>query len=110
MVLIMITSWISQGKEHMVGEKYTEVMREYPGESFEKAVLPLAVVSSENGTKVISIVSVKEGEYEKAIKRITKRMLSLSSVVNLNYQIDTLLSGKEALGLIGLGIPKKLPM
>ena len=110
MVLIMITSWIPQGKETIVGKKYTEVMREYPGESFEKAVLPLGVVSIEKSTKVISIVSVKEGEYEKAIKRITKRMLSLSSLVDLNYQIETLLSGKEALDLIGLGIPKKLPM
>lgn len=106
----MITSWIPQGKEHLVGEKYVEVMREYPGESFEKAVLPLGVVSIEKGTKVISIVSVKEGEYEKAIKRISKRMLSLSRVVDFNYQIETLLSGKEALDLIGLGIPKTLPM
>jgi len=110
MVLIMITSWIPQGKESIVGKKYTEVMREYPGESFEKAVLPLGVVSADKNTKVISIVSIKEGEYEKAIKRITKRMLSLSTVANLNYQIETLLSGKEALDLIGLGIPKKLPM
>ena len=110
MVLIMITSWIPQGKEHIVGKKYTEVMREYPGESFEKAVLPLGVVPTEKGTKVLSIVSVKEGEYEKAIKRITKRMLSLSSVANLSYQIETLLTGKEALDLIGLGIPKKTPM
>ena len=110
MVLIMVTSWIPQGKEDIVGKKYIEVMREYPGESFEKAVLPLGVVPTEKGTKVISIVSVKEGEYEKAIKRITKRMLSLSSVADLNYQIETLLSGKEALDLIGLGIPTKLPM
>jgi hypothetical protein len=106
----MITSWIPQGKETIVGKKYTEVMREYPGESFEKAVLPMGVVSTEKSTKVISIVSVKEGEYERAIKRITKRMLSLSTVADLNYQIETLLSGKEALDLIGLGIPKKLPM
>lgn len=41
MVLIMITSWIPQGKETIVGKKYTEVMREYPGENFEKVVLPL---------------------------------------------------------------------
>lgn len=106
----MITSWIPQGKETVVGKKYSEVMREYPGESFEKAVLPMGVVSTEKSTKVISIVSVKEGEYGKAIKRITKRMLSLSTIADLNYQIETLLSGKEALDLIGLGIPKKLPM
>lgn len=110
MVLIMTTTWIPQGKEVEIGEKYLNVMREYPGESFEKAVLPLGVISTKKGTKVVSIVKVKQGQYEKAIHRITKRLLSLSKVGGIKYQIETLLSGNEALSLIGLGIPQQVPM
>ena len=110
MVLIMITSWIPQGKETEVGENYLEVMHEFPGKSFEKSVLPLGVVSTKEGTKVVSIIKVEEGSYEKAINRITKRMLKLSSSNGLKYQIETLLSGIEALSLIGLQVPKQLPM
>lgn len=106
----MTTTWIPQGKEVEIGKKYFDVMREYPGESFEKAVLPLGVVSNKKGTKVISIVKIKEGQYEKAINRITKRLLTLSKVTGINYQIETLLSGQEALSLIGLQIPQQVPM
>ena len=110
MVLIMTTTWIPQGKEVEIGEKYLNIMREIPGESFEKSVLPLGVISTKEGTKVISIVKIKEGQYEKAINRVTKRLLKLSSVNGLKYQIETLLSGQEALSLIGLGIPQQVPM
>ena len=107
MVLIMTTSWIPQGKEMLVGEKYLDVMREFPGERYEKSVLPLGVVSSKEGTKVISIVKVKEGQYEKAINRITQRLLRLSAIDGIKYQIETLLSGNEALSLIGLNLPEQ---
>ena len=108
MVLIMTTSWVPQGKEMLVGEKYLDVMREVPGEKYEKSVLPLGVVSTKEGTKVISIVQVKEGLYEKAINRITKRLLKLSAIEGIRYQIETLLSGKEALSLIGLDVPQQM--
>ncbi|MBN1800615.1 MAG: hypothetical protein JW891_03865 [Candidatus Lokiarchaeota archaeon] len=110
MVLIMITTWIPQGKEAKAGAKYIEVMREHESKPFEKGVLPLGVVSAKKGTKVLSIVKIKEGRYEEAIKLITKRLLGLSSVEGLHYKIETMLDGEEALSLIGLGIPKQVPM
>ena len=110
MVLIMTTSWVPQGSEKEAGEKYIEVMREFPAESFEKSVLPLGVIASKEGTKVISIVKVKKGNYEQAVSLIIKRLLSLSKIEGFHYQIETLLSGNEALSLIGLGIPTQVPM
>ncbi|MFX1276060.1 MAG: hypothetical protein ACFFAT_13515 [Promethearchaeota archaeon] len=106
----MTTSWVPQGKETQAGEKYIEVMREFPAESFEKAVLPLGVMATKEGTKVISIVKVKKGNYESAVTLITKRLLNLSKIEGFRYQVETLLSGNEALSLIGLGIPKQVPM
>lgn len=110
MVMIMITTWIPQGKEAKAGAKYIEVMRKHEAESFEKGVLPLGVVPTKKGTKVVSIVKIKKGCYEKAINLVTKRLLGLSSVEGLRYQIETLIAGEEALSLVGLGIPKQLPM
>lgn len=110
MVLIMTTTLIPQGKEKLVGEKYLEIMRKYPGEVFEKAVLPLGVISSQEGTKVYSIVKINEGQYENAIHRITKRLIQISQIEGVKYKIETLLSGDEALSLIGLSIPASLPM
>ena len=110
MVLIMTTSWVPHGKEFESGEKYLEVMRQFPAESFEKAVLPLGVVPTKEGTKVVSIVKVKKGNYEAAVSLIAKRMLTLSSLEGLHYQIETLFSGDEALSLIGLALPQELPM
>ncbi|MFX1238494.1 MAG: hypothetical protein ACFFAS_11095 [Promethearchaeota archaeon] len=106
----MITTWIPQGKEAQAGAKYLDVMREHEAESFEKKVLPLGVVSTKHGTKVVSIVKIKKGCYEKAISLVMKRLLGLSSVEGLHYKIETLLAGEEALSLVGLGIPKQLPM
>ncbi len=110
MVLIMTTTWIPQGKETEVGERYLKVMREIPKESFEKAVLPLGVISTKEGTKVINIVKVKKGEYENAIHLITKRMLKLSSIEGIHYQTETLLSGNAAMELISIAIPQEMIM
>ena len=110
MVLIMTTTWIPQGKETEAGERYLKVMREYPKEPFEKAILPLGVISTKEGTKVINIVDVKKGQYERAINIITKRMLQLSCIKGLHYQMETLLSGDEALSLISIAIPQEMIM
>lgn len=111
MVIIMITTWIPQGKEKETGNKYINVINQFPSKSFEKAILPLGVTSTKKGTKVISLIEVKEGNYEKGLNLVTKRMLNLSELEGgVKYEIDTLMSGKEAMSIIDLGMPKKPPM
>lgn len=110
MVIVMITTWIPQGEEERAGKKYIDVIHQMPSESFEKPLLPLGVVATKEGTKVISIIEVKEGNYEKGLSLITKRMLKLSEIDGIHYEIETLMSGKEAMSIIGLGMPKALPM
>ncbi len=102
----MITTWISQGNEKEVGNKYVEIINQMPSQSFEKALLPLGVTSTKEGTKVISLIEVKGGHYEKGLNLIMKRMLTLSEVKGIKYEIETLMSGKEAMSIIELDMPK----
>jgi hypothetical protein len=106
----MITTWIPQGKEKEAGSKYIDVINRIPSKSFEKAILPLGVISKRDGTKVISIVEVKDGNYEKGLNLIMKRMLALSEMNEIHYEVETLMSGEEAMSIIDLGMPKTLPM
>lgn len=110
-MIIMITTWIPQGKEKEAGRKYIDVINQLPSKSFEKAILPLGVTSTKKGTKTISLIKVEEGSYEQALNLVTKRMLNLSELEGrITYEIETLMSGEEAMSIIGLGMPKKLPM
>lgn len=107
----MITTYIPQGIEKEAGKKYIDVIHQFPSESFEKAILPLAVTSTKKGTKTISLIEVKEGNYEEALNLVTKRMLNLAELEGrITYEIETLMSGEEAMSIIGLGMPQKLPM
>lgn len=107
----MITTWIPQGDEKEAGNRYINVINQFPSKSFEKAILPLGVTSTKEGTKVLSLIEVKEGNYEKALNLVSKRMLNLSELEGgIKYKIETLMSGKEAMSIIDLGMPKKPPM
>ena len=105
MVMIMTTTWYPHGKEKQVGEIFVELKDRLPTEHFEEPILSLGICATKDGIKAISIDKIKDGHYEKALRLITKRMLEFSSIKGFKYEIETLMSGSEAMSLIGLGVP-----
>lgn len=106
-MLIMTTTWIPYGKESKSGKKYLEVMKKYPTDkSSEKTILLIGASATEVGMRVISITEAKKGKFEEAMKLETKRMLEFSSIEGISYKIETLLSGTEAMSMLGLTMPE----
>jgi len=106
MVLVMVTSWFPPGKAAEAGKKYLEVMKKYPTESFEKAVLLIGVRATKDGMKSISITEAKKGDLEKVLNIEMKRMLMFGAIEGFKYDIETYLSGAEAMPMVGLGMPE----
>ncbi len=106
MVLIMVTSWFPPSKSAEAGKKYLEVMKKYPMESFEKPVLLVGARATKDGMKTISITEAKKGDLEKLLNIEMKRMLMFGAVEGFRYEIETYLSGAEAMPMVGLGMPE----
>lgn len=103
--MIMTTTWYPHGKEREAGEIFVELKNKLPTKHFEEPILSIGVSATRDGIKVISIDKIKEGQYEKALRLITKRMLEFTNIKGFKYEIETLLTGSEAMSLIGLGVP-----
>ncbi len=106
MVLVMVTSWFPPGKAAEAGKKYLEVMKKYPAESFEKPVLLIGVRATKDGIKSISITEAKKGDLEKVLNIEMKRMLMFGAIGGFRYEIETYISGVEAMSMVGLGMPE----
>jgi hypothetical protein len=106
MVLVVVTSWFPPGKSAEAGKKYLEVMKKYPTESFEKPVLLIGARPTKDGMKTISITEARKGNLEKVLDMEMKRMLMFGSVEGFKYEIETYLSGAEAMPMVGLGMPE----
>jgi len=106
MVLIMTTAWIPYGKEKEIGQKYIEVMKKYPiDRALEKPLVPIGVRATKKGIKVVSVTEVKKGKFEDMLKRITEMNLAYSDIKGYSYKIETLLSGIDAMPMVGLMMP-----
>jgi len=105
MVLIMVTLWYPPDKGIEVGKKYLGVMQKFPLESFEKPLVPVGVSPSKDGIKGISITEVEKGKYEETLNLVARRMVEFHGIEGFRYEIKTLLTGEEAMPLIGLKMP-----
>jgi len=105
MVMIMVTSWYPPNKATEVARKYIEVMQKFPLESFEKPLVPVGASPSKDGMEVITISEVRKGKYEEALYLAARRLVEFDSIEGFRYEIKTLLTGEEAMPLIGLKMP-----
>ena len=105
MVLIMMTAWYPLDKATEMAKKYIEVAQKIPYESFEKLLVPVGARSVKDGMKVTVIVEVEKGKYEEAYKLAVRRMIEFYGIEGLRYEMETLLTGEEAMPLIGLKMP-----
>ena len=105
MVLIMVTSWYPPDKATEVAKKYLEVLQKIPYESFEKPLVPVGARSVKDGMEVINIVDVEKGKFEEAYNLTVRRLLMFIGIVGFTYEVEMLLTGEEAMPLIGLKMP-----
>ena len=90
-----------------VAERYFEALQKYPvDENLVKELVPAAVKSTNQGLKVTGFWEVKKGKLEGALKRLTDFMVMFQTIPGFEYTIDINWSVEEALGMLGMELPK----
>jgi hypothetical protein len=90
-----------------VAERYFEALQKYPvDEKLVKEIVPAAVKSTNQGLKVMGVQEVKEGKLEGALKRVTNFMVMFQTIPGFEYTIEINWSVEEALGMLGMELPK----
>ena len=108
MVYIMVTVWFPANKAKEVGKKVIEAASKYPPDrTLSKTVLQAGLRATKDGIKSYAISEVKEGKYKEAIARTNEEMLFYAEIEGYKYEIQTLMSGVEAMPLIGLKMPEE---
>ena len=107
MVYIMITTWGPASKVAEVGKKFIEVRKTPLDRSIMKRVVPMGVRMLKDGIRNIGIYEVKPGKTEEAMGELTKRMLAFSEIEGFEVEMEVLMSGTEAMPLIGLKMPEE---
>ncbi|TXT53227.1 MAG: hypothetical protein BAJALOKI2v1_1110005 [Promethearchaeota archaeon] len=107
MVYLMINSYYPGHKLKEVGDKYIRVRNESELKpSHAKRIVPVGVYSTTNGFRVTAIYDVKPGQLEESIRILTKSMLILTEIEGYTYTMEVLLSGTEAMPMIGMKMPE----
>ncbi len=108
MVYIMVTSWLPANKVKEIGKKVIEAASKYPVDrTLSKTVLQLGLRATKEGIKSYAISEVKEGKYKEAIARTMETLLFYSEIEGYVYEVETLMSGIEAMPVIGLKMPEE---
>ena len=103
----MITSWYPSAKAVEVGKKYIEIRKENVlDRSVGKRVVPVAVRVVKDGIRNTSLYEAKPGKYEELLATMTKTMLKFGEIEGYEYEMETLMSGNEAMPLIGMSMPE----
>ena len=106
-MLLMITSWYPVSKATEIGKLYLEIRKKYPlDRSIGKRVVPVAVRNVKDGIRNVSIYEAKKDKFEALMAHMVKLMLEFGKVEGYKYEIETLMSGNEAMPLIGMEMPE----
>ena len=102
----MVTSWVPNIKVNKSVEIYMELMKKYPPQDWENEVVQLGVMADGDSVKSISVTEVPKEKLGEAMELTTKRMLMFWPIEGYKYVIDTLLTGAEAMPMIGRAMPQ----
>jgi hypothetical protein len=61
---------------------------------------------SEEGLKTISITEVKDGKYNEFMKHISKVQMEYFKIESIKFNIETYMSGVDAMSLVGMKMPE----
>ncbi len=103
MVVIVTESWWPANKSAEVAKLYLETMKKIPEDKSIQEMVGLgAIWAVKDGMHSISIYSIKPGKVKEAMDIASKRMLMLSSIEGLKYQINIAYDVVEAMPIVGL--------
>jgi hypothetical protein len=107
MVYIMITSYYPPHIANEVGKMYLEVRKDSTLKaSIAKRIVPVGVASIKGGYKITAVYDVKPGKLEEALLILSNAMLKFGEIEGYTYHMETLLSGAEAMPMLGLEMPE----
>ena len=99
MPYIIVQAWYPTEILIEVTEKYLEVVKEFPFDrSLGKETIPVTSNTNKKGAEVISVMEVKQGKLEEAIKWVGNRMRPFLEIKRFEYEIrlwSTLVEGLE---------------
>jgi len=108
MVYIMVTSWAPANKAKEIGKKIIEAASKYPPDrTLEKTVLQMGIRATKEGLKSYVVSEVKEGKYKEAMAYTMEALLFYAEIEGFVYEVETLMSGIEAMPVIGLKMPEE---
>jgi len=104
----MITSWAPANKAKEIGKKIIEAASKYPpNRTLEKPVLQMGIRATKEGLKSYVVSEVKEGKYKEAMAYTMEVLLFYAEIEGFVYEVETLMSGIEAMPVIGLKMPEE---
>ncbi len=106
MPYVMVTSWVPNIRVNKSVEIYMELMKKYPPQDWENDVVLLGVMADGDCIKSISVSEVPKAKLGEAMELAAKRMLLFWPIEGYRYVIDTLLTGSEAMPMIGKAMPQ----
>ena len=107
MPYLVTTSIYPSDKATEVAERYFEALQKYPiDEDQVKELVPAAVKATNQGLKVMGVLEVKEGKLDGALTRLASFMSMFQTIPGFEYTIDTNFKVEEALGILGMDLPK----
>jgi hypothetical protein len=106
MPYLITTSLYPSEKAPEVAAKYLEALTKYPpDESLGIETVPVAVKSTYQGIKGISIADVKKGKLDAAYTRAVNMMVMFQSIVGFVYTVEVYMKVEEAMSAIGMDMP-----
>jgi hypothetical protein len=100
---IITNSLYPNDKAKDVANMYLKMMTKYPDDnSLGNRVVPVAVRTTLEGIKVMTITEIKKGKLEDAMSFITNRLAMFMDIPGYRYAIKTYMNLEEALKTIGM--------
>jgi hypothetical protein len=106
MPYLITTSLYPSEKAPEVATRYLEALTKYPpDESLGTETVPVAVKSTHQGIKGISISDVQKGKLDAAYTRAVNMMVMFQSIAGFVYTVEVYLKIEEAMSAIGMDMP-----
>ncbi len=103
----MITSYYPPHIANEVGKMYLEVRKDSAlKSSIAKRIVPVGVATVKEGYKIYAVYDVKPGQFEEAWSILSKNMLKFGEIKGYTFTMETLLSGAEAMPMLGMQMPE----
>jgi hypothetical protein len=107
MPYLVVTSCYPSHIAVEVAQKYLEAMQAVPDdENLSSTVVPVAVTTTTDGIKPMSIAELKPGKLEEALELARKRMVMFHEIEGFEYTIEVQSTVAEALADIGMSMPE----